>query len=329
MLYLTTRDKFDAFTAHRTLAADFAPNGGRFLPYKMPVLTAQDWEALTAESFGGCVAAVLNRFFSSRLTGWDVELAVGRYPVKLLSTPNRVTVAQTWRNLEGSYEKLERSLASLLNAERVCSWVRIAVRLAVLTAVFVQLRRQGMEGTMDVAAPAGDFLLPMAVIYGRDMGLPIGSLIIGCENGSQIWDLLHQGELNAQDSEPAFAELERLIHWRLGVAEAKRYAQAWADKGIYKLLPESVSALSDGIFSAVVSADRLDSVILSVYLSGKFVLSRDPAVAYGALMDYRTRTGGSRTALLLADRDPMEETGTLSRALKMTDAELKTILEKA
>lgn len=329
MLYLTTRDKFDTFTAPRTLGVDCAPNGGRFLPYKMPVLPAQEWKALTAESFGGCIAAVLNRFFSTRLTGWDVELAVGRYPVKLSSMPNRVTVAQTWRNLEGSYEKLERSLAALVKADQVCSWVRIAVRIAVLTAVFAQLLRQGMEGPVDVAVPAGDFALPMAVVYGRDMGLPIGDLIIGCENGSQVWDLLHQGELNAEDPEPAFPELERLIHWRLGAAEAKRYAQTCTDRGLYKLLPESVSALSGGIFSAVVSADRLESVILSVYRNGKFVLSRDPAVAYGGLMDYRTRTGGSRMALLLADRDPLEETATLARALKMTDAELKTILEKA
>ena len=35
MLYLTTRDRFDTFTAFHAIKHDAAPNGGRFVPFKI------------------------------------------------------------------------------------------------------------------------------------------------------------------------------------------------------------------------------------------------------------------------------------------------------
>ena len=52
MLYLTTRDKFDTHTAYRALREDRAPNGGFYLPFRMPVFSAEELAQLKNKSFG-------------------------------------------------------------------------------------------------------------------------------------------------------------------------------------------------------------------------------------------------------------------------------------
>ena len=36
MLYITTRNNYDAFTAYRTLGEGRGPDGGLFVPFQMP-----------------------------------------------------------------------------------------------------------------------------------------------------------------------------------------------------------------------------------------------------------------------------------------------------
>ena len=95
MLYLTTREKFDAFTAARTLASDHGADGGRYLPYKMPHYSAEEIAALKDMSFGQTVAQVLNTFFGTRLTTWDVECCIGRFPLRLAVMGQKVFTAES------------------------------------------------------------------------------------------------------------------------------------------------------------------------------------------------------------------------------------------
>ena len=74
MLYATTRSKADTYTAHRVLTSDRAPDGGLFVPFRMPTV---DIDKTRAGSFGDAVAQVLNLFFSTGITSWDVECCIG------------------------------------------------------------------------------------------------------------------------------------------------------------------------------------------------------------------------------------------------------------
>ena len=78
MLYLSTRSKADSFTAYRVLHSDAAPDGGMFLPMQLPVQNDADLAAFAQMNFGEAAAAVLNLFFGTKLSGWDVDFAVGR-----------------------------------------------------------------------------------------------------------------------------------------------------------------------------------------------------------------------------------------------------------
>ena len=98
MLYLSTRNKADSFTAYKVLHSAVAPDRGMFMPMRLPV---QDDIALAAYermSFGETTAAILNLFFGTELKGWDVDFAVGRQAMELVSAGYKVFMAESWHN---------------------------------------------------------------------------------------------------------------------------------------------------------------------------------------------------------------------------------------
>lgn len=327
MLYLTTREKFDAFTAARTLASDHGADGGRYLPYKMPHYSAEEIAALKDMSFGQTVAQVLNTFFGTRLTTWDVECCIGRFPLKLAVMGQKVFAAECWRNLDGSYEMLERRLASRVCADPLCkvtSWLRIAIRISVLIAVFGELQRQGMTDAVDVAVPDGDFTEPMAVWYCRQMGLPIANIVCACSDDSDAWNLLYNGQVRTAGG--VMPELERLIYATLGVDEAIRFSRCCQNEQMYVLPELALKELRKGIFPAVVSADRICSAIPNVYRTNSYILEPNAAAAYSGLLDYRAKERQTRCALLLVDSNPADDAKEVAAALDIPESKLKELL---
>lgn len=328
MLYLTTRDRFDTFTAFHTIKHDTAPNGGLFVPFKMPKI---DIKELSDQTFGDCVALVLNQLFSTRLTGKEIEFSIGRNPIRLKAAHQRTVIAELFRNLDGSYEKMERRLAAKIcssfnTEEQRTSWVCIAIRIAVLFGVFSEMRKQEMvEDVLDIALPSGDFKLPMAAVYAREMGLPIGNIICACGQDSGVWDLLRHGEMRTSVPETAATEIERLICATLSVEQSVNYHNACQSGSIFAIEKEDLSKLSSGIFCAVVSDDRVGNAISSVYRTSSCILERDSAIGYSGLMDYRARTGESRTALILADCNPVDQAGFVAGAMNISEEALRNL----
>ena len=335
MLYLTTRDKYDAYTAYNAKMLDRAADGGMFVPYQLPVFTTEEMEELRNSGFGKCVALMLNRFFSVQLTGWDVEFSVGRYPLKISNVTNRVAQVELWRNLEGSYEKMERNITAMVcgcsqKEAKITSWMRIAVRISVVTGALFEWMRQGMldeSNPLDIAVASADLSLAMAILYCKQMGLPIANVICSCGDNSPVWDLLNFGEIRLS-GECSVPELERLIYSRLGIEEALRFVSLCENGGNYTLAPHALKKLREGVFTAVVSRERIENVISSVYRTGSCVLEAGAAIAYAGLMDYRAKTGENRPALVLADHNPADQAAMLAPALNISQLELKVILEK-
>lgn len=328
MLYLTTRNKNDAYTAHRTYLADRAPDGGLYHPFRMVTWDRQQVLALAEKPFGECVAETLNQFFPCGLTGWDVEFCIGRYPVKTMDISHRIVVAQTWHNQAWDYAWAEQALAQKICGEycgeKASAWVRIAIRVAFLAGVFGELLRQGVtdpEQPVDVAVLAGDFSIPMSVWYARRMGLPIANIICGCDDDSAVWDLLHLGTVKTDCGMPA--HLEQLVCEMLGHGEANRYSEICANGGVYSLLPVDAEKLRDGMFAAVISKERLASVIPSAYRTNGYILGPSGALGYGGLLDFRAKTGENRPALLLAERSPVCDGDFVTGVMGITMAELK------
>ena len=335
MLYVTTREKYDAFTAARAINNDRGADGGFYSPYKMPRFTLTELIGMKDRSFGQNVAELLNQFFSTRFSGWDVEFCIGRYPIRVAPMGQKVLVAECWRNLDGSYEKMERQIAARIcgcgvREVRITSWMRIGIRVAILISTYCEMLRQELADprqTMDVAVAEGDLSLLMAVWYAKAMGLPVENIICGCADGSAAWNLIHNGQIRPGDREPV-QELERLIFGNFGADEAVRFARCMDRGEGYGIPAEGKSVLRKGIFAAVVSDSRMESVIPNVYRTSSYIMEPAAAISYAALMDHRAKTGESRCALLLADRNPVDAAREVAGAMQMTEEKLKELLSR-
>ncbi len=346
MLYITTRGKFDPQTATRALCSDRGSDGGLYIPMQMPVLSREEIGALGEKSFGQRVADMLNLFFSTGLTGIDVDFAIGRMPVKLTAMNHRILMAEAWRNIESDYSWTELVLAQKICTElsapvKLTSWLRIAIRIAVVFGIFGELIGVGLLGVnqnVDVAVPTEDFTWPVTMWYCRELGLPIGNIICACNENSGAWDLLHLGELHMDAARidtttpladfPVPFELERLLHGVSGFTGAQKLAEAMESKKTLRPEEDQAARLRRGMFAAVVSRSRLDALIPSVYRTNSYILGPYTALAYGGLMDYRAKTGESRPALLLASRSPMRDADIVADSMRMTKGELKAAMDR-
>lgn len=328
MLYITTRDQKDAHTAYKTLVSDRAADGGLYMPFRIPHYSDEEIAAMNTDSFGDVVARILNYFFSSKLTGWDVDFAIGRTPVKTVSLGRKIVVSEVWHNPEASYGGLEKSLFAKLSqndgiAKLPTDWVKISIRIAVLFAVYCEMRRNKIlicGQTFDIAMEIGDYFAPVVACYAKKMGLPVGKIICCCNSdNSAIWDLIHRNELSTAALKPQLRlGLERLVYVVYGREELARFTEACENKRLYSVSEEATGMLSDDMFCVVVGKERLQSVINSVYRTDNYIIDANTALPFGAIQDYRSKAGESTITLLFAENDPATSAQTILKATGMS-----------
>lgn len=347
VLYVTTRSKHDAYTAARTMNLDRGPDGGLFIPFRLPQFSREQIAELAGKSFGQNVAEILNIFFSTKLSGWDVDMAVGRNPIKFRSMNYRMIVSELWHNMDRHFGHLINAMAAKVHPDgeiigAPSNWVQCAVRIAVLFGIYGELVRteQVRSGaSLDIAVASGSFAAPMAAWYARKMGLPIGTIICGCNENSAPWDLLHRGELDTdaqamQTNTPEGdltlpPDLERLICETCGQEEALHYFWSCTEGSVYAPSEQAYEAMRNGMFAAVVSRVRVETIIPSVYRTNQYILEPYSALAYGALSDFRSRTGGSGMALLLCEKSPLCNGEAVARFMRISVDELRKRLSEA
>ena len=338
MLYISSRNKTDSFTAHRTLCDDNAPDGGQYLPYQLPQIDVQTLEKMSTQSFGENVAQILNLFFSAKLSAWDVECCIGRVPAKIKQMSYRIVVAECFRNPRNSYRYLVENLSRHLTQGKTAKptvWMGIAIRISLLFAVYAFMP-EDVRLSFDVALPTGDFSDPMAAWYARRMGLPIRKIICCCNDNGAAWDLLQRGEMNTnmplvntgvkELDHACPSQIERLIFHTLGLEQTLEYYAVCRQKGVFHVDEENFGQLSDGFAAAVVGLERIDSTIRSVYRSNQYVVSPLTAVVFGGLQDFRAKSGESQYTLILADDSPACHTDQVSTACGITATELNKAL---
>ena len=326
MLYVTTQVNKDAYTAYRTLGSNSGPDGGLFVPFKMPKMEPAQIAQLQEKSFEQNIADVLNLLFKARLDGWDVGFTIGRHPHKLVPMSHRVYVAEVWHNPDHDFARLVRTLSSRIRGtedttDQPTNWAWIAARIATLFALFGELCKihvTDAEHPVDVALPSGDFAGPMAAWYAREMGLPIGNIICSCDENDGFWELLRNGQINPAANLSMPYDLERLIHGTLGIEETLRYISCVQNKKLYQVTPEQLAKLNAGLFPAVISWSRREKIIHGVYSTSTYILDPGSAMAYGGLQDYRATAGESRPALILTERSPILSADTVAKAMNIT-----------
>lgn len=338
MLYVTTRSQTDAFTAANTLQNSIARDGGRFVPRQLNQFSPEETSQWLQKSFGQAVADILNFFFSTKLSGWAVEFALGRNPLKLVTMNHRLVVGEVWHNPGQTYRYMVNALHRLIAGDsEPTDWSCIAIGIAVLFGIFGQMRQADMlpiEERIDVAVNTGDFTAPMAAWYAREMGLPVGNIICTCNENSAAWELLRQGTLSVQpvvhtllpDVDVAMpANMERLISATLGTEQANLYAKASEEKGVYTIDEEHLSVLNAGVSVSVVGSSRVGATIHKIYRTNQYIMDPYTALAFAGLQDHRASTGDGRQTLLVADRNPLCCKKAVARSLGITEKALNSL----
>lgn len=333
MLYVTTRNNCDTHTAPKALHQDRGEDGGLYLPFQ-----SLD---LTQISVGGnaAIAQVLGLLFQKSLDKWDVDFAVGRYPVGLQPLRPKTMVAELWHNPKWSFDWTVRQLAALLTGqsqENPSDFLQIAVRIAILTGIFGDLKAQGMTEPLDIALVSGDFSAPISAWYARAWGLPIGDILCCCNENNSLWDLLAHGQLRP-DTAPIPTslpegdvvvprDLERLIYEAGGVIEVEDYLECCRRGRMYCPEEEAWEALRQGLVPCVVSSQRLDRTIRGAYDTHKYLLSPASALAYGGLQDHRAKSGAIRPTLVVTESSPRCHAQAVAQALGIGVETLKKLL---
>ena len=335
MLYITTRNQRDAFTARRALRECRGPDGGMYLPFHAPSYSAEDWKELAAAPFGQRVAEILNRLFGTRLTCWDVDVCIGRNPVPIIPLGHRTLAAELWRNPGLSYDHMARELAEQLlgQSDYKTGWLAIALRIALLFGIFGQLNTR--EPT-DISVISGDFTAPISAYYAKQWGLPIGTIICCCNENSGLWELLYHGQLRTDgtsirtvvpEADVALPEnLERLVFEAGGSIETARYLEVCRRGGAYAPSAALLADMGRDFRVSVVSSSRISQTISSVYRTHNYVLSPGAALAYAGLMDARAKPGLKKNALILAEKSPGLDGELTAASLKISERELKDLL---
>ena len=312
MLYVTTRNNGDAFTAHRTMTNQFGPDGGSFVPFRMPVFDNAQLLHLKEKSFNENVAEILNLFFSTQLTSWDLDFGIGRNLLRISAMNQKILIAELWHNLEGNYDYLESMLFQKIAPEPgadITKWSQIAIRVAVLFGIYGQMLRQNLVRLGEHFAFSvrnDDFVTPIAALYCREMGMPINTVVCACNEEGNLWDFIHRGFLNTATI-PANLQIgvERLLHLVFGCNVAADFSAACEQKRTFSIEEKDLPQLNDALFCSVSGKERAQSIINSLFRTNAYIIDDDAALSYGGLQDYRAKVGDGQLIVILAEKTPL------------------------
>lgn len=290
------------------------------------------------------MAEILNLLFGTHLTGYDLDLAIGRKSVRLKQIGQRLFASECWHNPQWEFSGMMQELSNLLSQsdEEVpesSGWMEIGVRMAVLFGVFGELIREGYaspDKPVDISLVSGNFSAPMAAWYARGMGLPIGNIVCCCNENGVLWDFICHGQLRtdgiARRTQLLEADilvpdgLEQLIALYAGPEEASRYVDCIRQGNTYYVEENLLGRMRKGIYVTVSSERRILSTISSSFSAYGYLLAATSALAHAGLQDYRARTGTSRTAVILTDKSPRQDLTMISEVTGLPEQNLERYL---
>lgn len=312
MLYRSTRNKLDSFTAYRALRINNAADGGFILPLRIPVIENAKLEEMQNADFLQNVADLLNIFFSTAFTAWDVESTIGKTPLQMTQCGQKIVLVQCWKNPTA---KMEYFLQSLFN--RVCSdkgipptvWARVAIRIALIAATVLHCSE-----IVDIAVNAEDFEQFLGAYYCRKMGFPVRKILIACNENSNIWDFVYRGSIHCSASlknttypnqDKVIPDLfEAYLFLAYGYAETQRFLEKAAQKQDYQLPEEMDVPALDDLFVSVIGQERIPTVMSSFHSNNGITVNPYTAFSLGALQDYRAKAGERTLTVVFEEAAP-------------------------
>ena len=264
---------------------------------------------------------MLNVLFDTEITGADVELCVGKRPVRMQDLGQKTVMLECWHTPSGTEDSLLGAFARLLRGtaseEVPGEWAKIAIRAALLIAGLGQLRRAGVLAPglrVDYCAVSGSLGEVMSGWYVRQWGFPIGAVLCACNENSEMWDLIHQGCMKTDTTSvptktpacdsPVPSGTERLVFACGGAEEAGKFLTCLRRGTPYAPPQETLEAMQRGLSVYVISEPRMERIRRGAKSTTGYTLSNYDALCYGSMQDHRASGAENRTCMLLAQYGP-------------------------
>lgn len=273
------------------------------------------------QSAACCMAEILDLLLDMELSGADVELCMGKRQVRVTDLGQRTYLLECWHNPQGNFSSMVTSLLRVLvkeHTEKVPgNWANILTQTAVLFAAVGALVKDGLAGPgreVDIAAVTGDLSGVMSAWYGRRWGLPIGTIVCGCNENNGFWELLHHGALHTDgiavrtsvpDADVVVPSgLERLIYACGGHEAVKGYLDCLRAGRVYAPDKNLLDGIRQGMYAGVVSERRMNATVAGVQRNRGCIISPYDAISYASLQDWRAQGGAGKPCLILSRRAP-------------------------
>lgn len=304
MLYVSTRNINETYTAYRALHEEYAPDGGFYVPFYLPSFSPEEINKMKTKQSYEIIADILNLFFSLHLSATDMEEALEGSYFACKNISQNLIVAELWHTPEGSIDFILNKINHLLtgNADVPVGWPRVAIEVSLLFGLLGLVSDKARS--FDMSVTANDFSDLTAVVFAKAMGFSAKLTTCACDDGSVLWDLANKGEcctgLGADF--PYFFEL--FLHNAAGYQAVRDFVNAAETKKSFYIDINLQEQLNKHIYPAVVSADRAGSIISGMYSSNQYLFDRNTALAYGSLQDYRAIIGANNQTVILAKAKP-------------------------
>lgn len=340
MLYVTTRNNSDVYTAQWVLTGKRGADGGLYVPFRLPKFSMQEIAGFAEKNFNQRLSEILNLLFGSHVTAYDIDFTLGRQSVRLRRLGQKIMMGECWHNTDWCFNRMVKDLSELVRSDaemqiETDGWAETGVRIAVLFGIFGELLRSGIASTdnlMDVSVVSGDFSAPMSAWYAREMGLPIGNIVCCCNDNSGLWNFICHGQLRTDavakrtvvpEADIVIPEgLERLISVYGGPEEVSRYVDTLRQGGTYYTDDALLCRMRKGIYVTVSSEKCILETIPRVYGTHGYLMGPAAALAYAGLQDYRARTRSSSAALILTEKSVSCDADVVADALGIRPSEL-------
>lgn len=313
MLYRSTRSKVDSYTPYRALRLHKGEENGYILPLQIPTLNTDQIEGMKNAEYLRNVADILNLFFGTTFTAWDIESTIGKTPLQTVVCGQKIVLAQWWKNPASQFSHYQQALFVRLCPEKGIKptiWAKVAVRISLIAATILSLA----ENEVDIAVNAADFEQAFAVYYCRRMGIPIRKILIACNENSNVWDFVNRGELHcgATLRKTAYPQQDKVIpdlfeayfFLAYGYEQTQCFLNAMVNCHDYQLPEETEIPANDNLFVSVVGQERIPVVINSFYSNNGLSVNPYTAFSIGVLQDYRAKAGESCTTVIFEDVSP-------------------------
>lgn len=191
-----------------------------------------------------------------------------------------------------------------------------------------------------LSIPTGSMAEAMAAVYAKKLGLPVGKIVLACNENSILPEFMESG---SYDADVEFTEtltpsmnvadptnLERLLYELTGgdTSAVANYMNSIQWMGGYDISDEQKEQMGDGFFCRCASDEETEAEMKRAYDNGGNILDPHAAAASAALHTYQQESGDQTPAVILGTVSPLKTAEIVLNAIGEPESDPAAAVEK-